>query len=192
MVNLITDVPPALAIALQPPGDQGLSDLAREGEEALERSLRTDVFRRALVTGLPSGLVAVVASRVRPAEASTVAFVALVGSQLAQTLELGVAGGGLTPALAAGLAASWAVLVGSLAAAPLRRILDLVPLSGVGLSLAASAVAGTVLISRLTTGLVRERQIPEVGWATGSRRRNGSGARPARLHLRRGCGGAGP
>ncbi len=156
MVNLITDVPPALAIALQQPRYRRLTDLAREGEQALDRTLRVDVLRRAATTAIPAGLVTLWASRAIPAEASSIGFAALVASQLAQALELGLTGSGLTPSLLTGIAASAAALAASLALPPARALLGLAPLSPTGLVLTGLAVGATVISSRLTTVLIRE------------------------------------
>lgn len=156
MVNLITDVPPALAIALQQPRYGRLTDLAREGEQALDRTLRIDVLRRAATTALPAGLVTLWASRALPAEASTIGFTSLVASQLAQALELGMTGSGLTPSLLTGVAASSAVLAATLALSPARTLLGLAPLSLTGLLASSLAVATTIISSRLTLALIRE------------------------------------
>ncbi len=156
MVNLITDVPPALAIALQQPRYLRLTDLAREGEQALDRTLRVDVLRRAATTAIPAGVVTLWASRAIPAEANTVGFAALVASQLAQALELGLTGSGLTPSLLAGVAASTAALAASVAIPPARALLGLAPLSPTGLMLVGLAIGATVISSRLTVALIRE------------------------------------
>ncbi len=156
MVNLITDVPPALAIALQQPRFRRLTDLAREGEEALDRTLRIDVLRRAATTALPASLATLWASRALPAEASTIAFASLVAAQLAQALELGMTGSGLTPSLLTGVAASAGVLALSLTLPPVRTLLGLAPLSPAGLLVTSLSVVATVLSSRLTLVLVRD------------------------------------
>lgn len=156
MVNLITDVPPALAIALQQPRYRRLTDLAREGEQALDHTLRIDVLRRAATTAIPAGLVTLWAYRALPAEASTIGFASLVAAQIAQALELGVTGSGLTPSLLTGVAASTLVLAASLTIPPARALLGLAPLSPTGLAATAVAVAATVLSSRLSTTLIRD------------------------------------
>ncbi|MBW3656593.1 MAG: HAD-IC family P-type ATPase, partial [Gemmatimonadetes bacterium] len=53
-VNLITDVLPALAVALQQPAHRELAALSREGAGALEAPLRREVLRRGTATALPS------------------------------------------------------------------------------------------------------------------------------------------
>ncbi|GBD18243.1 Calcium-transporting ATPase 1 [bacterium HR27] len=165
MVNLITDVPPALAIAFQEPRHRRLVDLAREGEVALDRSLRIDVFRRAAATALPAAVAALWASRAVPAEASTIGFASLVLGQLAQAIELSATGSGLTPSLLSSIAASTAVLAATLAVPPLRTVLGLSPLSPTGLFAVGSATAATILVSRLTTLIVRELPAPAPAFA---------------------------
>ncbi|HUY99380.1 MAG TPA: cation-transporting P-type ATPase, partial [Thermomicrobiaceae bacterium] len=53
-VNLITDVLPGLAVALQRPEHRNLAGLAREGTTALDTTLRQDVLRRAISSAGPS------------------------------------------------------------------------------------------------------------------------------------------
>ncbi|MFE1782510.1 HAD-IC family P-type ATPase, partial [Streptomyces sp. NPDC059506] len=87
LVNLLTDMLPAMAVAARPPsGDTG--KLLREGPEvSLGRPLTRHIRRRALLT---AGAASTAWLLARPtgtrARAGTVALVALVGSQLLQTL----------------------------------------------------------------------------------------------------------
>lgn len=88
LVNLLTDVLPAMAVAVRPPPHVTAEELLAEGPEAsLGKTLLRDVYRRAAVT---AGSATVGWLLARPAstprQASTTALVALVGGQLAQTI----------------------------------------------------------------------------------------------------------
>jgi magnesium-transporting ATPase (P-type) len=91
LLNLLTDVAPALAIAVRPPGDLDPDELLREGPEAsLGRSLDRDILRKAAVTALTSGLARALAERSgERATADTVGLLTLVGTQLGQMLGSG-------------------------------------------------------------------------------------------------------
>lgn len=87
LVNLLTDVAPAMAIALRPPSLDTLSALRAEGPEAsLGQPLNRDIALRALVTSLGAGTAWVVGRIGGRERANTVGLLALVGSQLGQTL----------------------------------------------------------------------------------------------------------
>jgi cation-transporting ATPase I len=87
LVNLLTDVAPAMAIALRPPSLDTLSALRVEGPEAsLGQPLNRDIAVRALVTSLGAGTAWVVGRFGGRERANTVGLLALVGSQLGQTL----------------------------------------------------------------------------------------------------------
>jgi magnesium-transporting ATPase (P-type) len=148
-VNLLTDVLPAVAVAVQPPEHRNLAQLAREGGTALDAPLRADIVRRGVATGLPSIAAFAAATRLVPAPAArTVAYVAIVGTQLAQTLELGRAEGRLTPSVLGASLGSMAVVALTIAVPPVRAFLGfgatplplLVTLGG-GASLAAVVIA---------------------------------------------------
>lgn len=90
LVNLLTDVAPAMAIALRPPSLETLSALRTEGPEAsLGQPLNRDIALRALVTSLGAGSAWVVSRFGGRERANTVGLLALVGSQLGQTLTSG-------------------------------------------------------------------------------------------------------
>ena len=92
LVNLLTDVAPAMAIALRPPARETLLHLLSEGPEAaLGDALDREIQLRAAATAAGAGL-AWMTSQLLPGGrrgASTVALLALVGSQLGQTLVSG-------------------------------------------------------------------------------------------------------
>jgi magnesium-transporting ATPase (P-type) len=91
LVNLFTDVAPAMAIALKPPVPRTFESLARETPEAaLGARLDHQIATRALVTAAGAGAAwaigRVITSRQK---ARTIGLAALVGTQLGQTLVSG-------------------------------------------------------------------------------------------------------
>ena len=90
-VNLLTDVAPALAIALRPPPTRTAESLLAEGpDQSLGRPLERAIAVRAATTAAGAGM-AWSAARLTGGHrrASTIALVALVGSQLGQTVTSG-------------------------------------------------------------------------------------------------------
>jgi cation-transporting ATPase I len=88
LVNLLTDVLPAMAVAVRPPPDATADQLLAEGPEAsLGSALTRDIYLRAAAT---AGAAAAAWLLARPAslpgQSSTTALVALVGAQLGQTI----------------------------------------------------------------------------------------------------------
>ena len=123
LVNLLTDIAPALTIAVRPPAHRSPSDLAAEGpDRSLAGALTEDILIRAVATtfGASSawGLAGLTGG---PRRARTVALVGLVGSQLGQT----VMAGGRDPATAVAALGAAAVLAGIVqtpGAEPLLRL----------------------------------------------------------------------
>ncbi|MFL6122012.1 HAD-IC family P-type ATPase, partial [Actinophytocola sp.] len=148
LVNLLTDLAPALAIALSRPDRQSVADLLREGPSAsLGRALTRDMTTRAVTTTLGASA-AWTAARFtgRARRASTVALAALVGTQLAQTLS---AGGGDRTVLAAGLGSA-ALLAAIIQTPGLSQFFGCTPLGPVGWAIAlgcagAAGLAGGVV-----------------------------------------------
>jgi calcium-translocating P-type ATPase len=153
-VNLVTDVLPALAVAVQEPADRELASLAREGTASLGAPLRDDIIRRGAATALPS-IAAFLASGPRrdPTRARGVAFSSIVTTQLAQTLALGRARGQLTRPVAAGVAGSAAVLGLALAAPPLRGFLGLAAPTPLGLALMLAATVSAAAMHQLLASM---------------------------------------
>ncbi|MGI8493097.1 MAG: HAD-IC family P-type ATPase [Acidimicrobiales bacterium] len=107
-VNLLTDVAPALAIAVRPPPERSPAALLAEGPDAsLGESLERAIIVRAAGTALGAGM-AWTGARLtgRRQRASTTALVALVGAQLGQT----IASGGFDPWVLAAAGVSATVL----------------------------------------------------------------------------------
>ncbi len=102
LVNMLTDVLPAIAIAVRPPPDATPEKLLSEGPDvSLGRSLTRDVYARAAVTSAAAGVAWVAARPIATVgQARTTGLVALVAAQMTQTLAVR----GRTPlVLAAGL-----------------------------------------------------------------------------------------
>jgi cation-transporting P-type ATPase I len=91
LVNLFTDVAPATALALRAPDPDRAQTLAAMGPDAaLGFRLNRDIVSRAIVTASGAGLAWTVSSILGDRRgASTTALLALVGSQLGQTLSTG-------------------------------------------------------------------------------------------------------
>ncbi|GAC1304743.1 MAG: cation-translocating P-type ATPase [Acidimicrobiales bacterium] len=145
LVNLLTDVAPALAIATRPPAKRRAEELLGEGpERSLGRPLERAIVERALLTAggataawLPARLTG------GPRRASTVALVALVGTQLAQT----VTSGGRHPlVLAAGLGSA-GVLVAIVQTPGLSQLFGCVPLDPLAWAQVGTAIGGATAVA---------------------------------------------
>ena len=150
-VNLVTDVWPALAVALQQPEHHDLSALAREGASALDAPLRNDILRRGTATAAPSLTNYLLALRsVSQPEARTVAFASIVFTQLAQTLDAGRADGGLSRSVLGAVAGSTGLLIVALTVRPLRTFLGLATPTSLGAVLVAAGALVAVLLGRMS------------------------------------------
>jgi magnesium-transporting ATPase (P-type) len=92
LVNLLTDVAPAMAIALRAPSPDTLANLTQEGpEKSLGQSLDREIVERATLTaaGASAAWLTTRAMLGSHERAATVALAALVGTQLGQTLRAG-------------------------------------------------------------------------------------------------------
>ncbi|MDQ3029389.1 MAG: HAD-IC family P-type ATPase [Actinomycetota bacterium] len=148
-VNLITDVLPALAVALQQPEHHTLAGLAREGTEALDAPLRADILRRAAATAGPTFAAYAIALRSGSMPvARTVAFASIVTTQLTQTLDVGRGEGGLSRTVLGAVAGAAGLLAATVVVAPLRGFLGLAMPTPVGLALVGAASLAAVLLSR--------------------------------------------
>jgi cation-transporting ATPase I len=149
-VNLVTDVLPGLAIALQQPEHRDLAGLAREGTAALDTTLRRDVLRRGLATTLPSLAAYLIAlgSGTLPA-ARTVAFSSIVTTQLAQSLDVGLAEGSLTRSVVGAIGGSAGLLAASLVIPPLRAFLNLALPTPFGWVLIGGGTLAAVSLGRM-------------------------------------------
>ena len=138
-VNLITDVFPALAVALQRPPHRNLATLSREGASALDAPLRREVLHRGTATALPSLAAYLIALRSSSLpQARTVAFFGIVVTQLVQTLHVGRSEEGLSRSVLGAVTGSAALLTATLAVRPLRNFLGLAMPAPFGWMLVAS------------------------------------------------------
>ncbi len=151
LMNLLTDLAPALAIALSRPDGESVPELLREGPSAsLGNALRRDITTRAVTTTLGASTAWTLARLTgRRRRASTIALVSLIGTQLGQTLAVG---GRDTTVLAAGLGS--AALLAILVQTPgVSQFFGCTPLGPVGWGIAlgsagAASVGGLLLGNR--------------------------------------------
>ncbi|GAB3270717.1 cation-translocating P-type ATPase [Sinomonas notoginsengisoli] len=147
LVNLLTDLAPALAVALRPPHAASTEALLAEGPEAsLGSALTREVgFRAALTTaGAGAGWALARLLGLRRA-APTVGLVSLVATQLGQTITVGGPSRGVVVSGAISLAALAAVIQ----TPGLSAFFGSVPLGPLGWGIAAGASLAVVLLGAL-------------------------------------------
>lgn len=171
LVNLLTDVAPTMAIALRPPAPESLRDLLAEGpEEVLGEALDRDIVLRAVTTAAGAGAAWMVA-RLLPGGrrgASTVALLALVGSQLGQTL----VSGQRTPEVLAASLGSAALMLAIVETPGVSHVFGCTPIGPIGLGIAAGSSALATVAAKLAPPVLevlrkrltqrREREAPRV------------------------------
>jgi magnesium-transporting ATPase (P-type) len=143
-VNLVSDALPAMTVAMRPPQHRDLAALSREGDAALDAPLRAEILRRAAATAVPSlGACLLAAALLGAPAVGPVAFLSVMGTQLAQTLAMGWTDGAPDPAITVAVAGSVAALAAAAAMPATRTFLGLGGLTppGIGLALGASIVA---------------------------------------------------
>ncbi len=145
-VNLVTDVLPAVAVAVQPPEHRDLSVLARERPDDFDAPLRRDILRRGAATALPALGAFLAMGAGGPAQ--TVAFASIVVTQLAQTLDAGRSEGRVSPSVAGAIAGSGALLAATLTVAPMRAFLGLAAPTPAAAGLIVLTAPAAVLLSR--------------------------------------------
>jgi cation-transporting ATPase I len=151
LVNLLTDVAPAMAIALRPPSLDTLSSLRAEGPEAsLGQPLNRDIALRALVTSLGAGTAWVVGRIGGRERANTVGLLALVGSQLGQTL----LSGKLSRPVVVTSVASAATLALIVQTPGISQLFGCKPLGPIGWVTAVGASAGATALASYFPELV--------------------------------------
>jgi magnesium-transporting ATPase (P-type) len=142
LVNLLTDLAPAMAIAVRPPKATDSDALLREGPDAsLDRVLIKEITMRAAATALGATTGWTLGRITGPRRAGTIALAALVGTQLGQTL----LAGGANPATLAATVASAGVLTAIIQTPGLSQFFGCTPLGPVGWTIAAGAATGATL-----------------------------------------------
>src|ERR1019366_4727194 len=142
LVNLLTDMLPAMTIALRPPARRSPEELLHEGPEA---SLGGALVRQ---IGLRAANTTPGATRGRRVSrrASTVALAALVGTQLGQTAVVG----GTSPLVLASTVASAGMLFGIVQTPGVSHFFGCTPMGPVGWGIAigsAAAATGTSVVA---------------------------------------------
>jgi cation-transporting ATPase I len=174
LVNLLTDVLPAMALAVRPPTSRTPETLLHEGPDAsLGASLSRDIVVRAALTA-GAATAAWVGGRVTgltPARASTVALIGLVGAQLGQTL----VAGWRSPLVIGASVVSAAALAGIVQTPGVSQFFGCQPLGptgwAIGLAATGAASLGAPAISFLLPPPAEQKK-PKPG---------GGGAEPAVL-----------
>ncbi|MFE5815003.1 HAD-IC family P-type ATPase [Streptomyces sp. NPDC056479] len=151
LVNLLTDMLPAMAIAARPPAAHRDQLLAEGPEASLGQALTRHIRLRATVTTVAAGT-AWIAARATGTRghADTVALVALVTSQLFQTLQ----DAGRDPVVAAAVVGSLGVLGVVVTVPGLSHFFGSRPLGPVGWTIALATAAGSVLVPAVARGAV--------------------------------------
>ena len=149
LINLVTDVLPALALAARPPRNLSPQDLLREGPEAsLGGRLTRDITTRAVTTAT-AGIAGWLAARLTGSttSAGTVALCSLVGAQLAQTV---ITAGG-DPLVLAAAGGSAVILAGAVELPLVSGFFGCRPLGPVGAGIAAGAALTGVAVGAAST-----------------------------------------
>ncbi|WP_424529510.1 HAD-IC family P-type ATPase [Sphaerisporangium viridialbum] len=144
LVNLLTDMVPALAVAVRPPASTDPEKLLAEGPEAsLGASLTRDIYLRAVVTA-SAATAAWLVGRLTGTRgrADTIGLVALVSAQLFQT----VAGGGRDKVVVLASLVSVAVLWLVVTLPGVSRFFGSRPLGPVGWAIALGSAAAATLL----------------------------------------------
>lgn len=154
LVNLLTDVAPAMAIALRPPPVDSLQQLSQEGpERSLGQPLNRDIVTRATVTALGASTAWAIGRLVSGREkAGTIGLVALVGTQLGQTLF----SGRFSRSVVATSVATGAALAGIVQTPGVSHAFGCRPLGPIGWATAIGASAAATAAATYFPGLIDE------------------------------------
>ncbi|MCW3844197.1 HAD-IC family P-type ATPase [Micromonospora yasonensis] len=152
LVNLLTDLAPALAIAVRPPASDRADHLLREGPDtSLGETMTREIALRAGATTLGATAGWTLARYTgRQRRAGTVALASLVGTQLGQT----VLAGGTSPTVLASTAASIGVLVAVVQTPGVSQFFGCTPLGPVGWTIATGSALGATFANAALTRLV--------------------------------------
>ncbi|MEV7801654.1 HAD-IC family P-type ATPase [Microbispora sp. NPDC088329] len=154
LVNLLTDMVPAMAVAVRPPASTDPDKLLAEGPEAsLGESLTRDIYLRAAVTtaGATAAWILgrMTGTRTR---ANTIGLVALVSAQLLQTLS----GGGRDRIVVLAALSSLAVLWLIVTVPGVSAVFGCRPLGPAGWVIGLGSAAAATLVGMLVQRPVRE------------------------------------
>ncbi|MEV8064311.1 HAD-IC family P-type ATPase, partial [Streptomyces antimycoticus] len=158
LVNLLTDLAPALAIAVREPTGHTGERLLKEGpSRSLGAALTKEMLLRGVITAAGAGL-AWTGARVtgRGRRAGTVALAALVGTQLAQTL---TTGGLDRHVLIAGLGSA-AVLAAIIQTPGVSQFFDCTPLGPVAWAITLGSITAATLFGPILAPLLRLETAP--------------------------------
>jgi hypothetical protein len=141
-----------MAIALRPPSEETLASLANEGPDvSLGYSLNREIASRAAITAMGAGTAWVTSRIIGSRErANTVALLALVGTQLGQTL---ISGGMSRPVVTTSVASA-AVLAGIVQTPGLSQLFGCRPIGPVGWATALGASVGATAAAHKFPGIV--------------------------------------
>jgi magnesium-transporting ATPase (P-type) len=143
LVNLLTDLAPALAIAVRRPRPDATDALLTEGpDSSLGDALTREIALRAASTALGATTGWTLARLTgRHRRAGTVALAALVGTQLGQTL----LAGGVSPGILAATVGSAAVLAAIIQTPGVSQFFGCTPLGPLGWGIATTSAVGATL-----------------------------------------------
>ena len=160
VVNMLTDVLPAIAIAVRPPPRATPETLLAEGPDvSLGAALTRSVYVRAGATASAAGLAWALARPMSLAgQARTTGLVALVSAQLVQTLAVR----GRTPLVLASGAVSFAVLFGVVQIPGLSHFFGSSPLlpHQWGIALGSAVVTTVVVLMLQNGGTPEHKELP--------------------------------
>ncbi|WP_369251909.1 HAD-IC family P-type ATPase [Streptomyces sp. R41] len=162
LVNLFTDLAPAMAVALRPPLPETAQRVIHEGPEiSLGTALTEEMVCRAVATAL-GATAGWLAARFtgRAVRARTVALVALVGAQLGQTLLVG----GRSTAVVVSSLGSLAALAAVVQTPVLSQFFGCTPLGPIAWSIALSAAAGATVSSLFLPPLIARVRAANPVW----------------------------
>jgi cation-transporting ATPase I len=152
LVNLLTDVAPAMAIALRPPSRELLDALITESpDRSLGAPLTRDIIQRAITTSVGAGTAWTIARVIGSSSfARTVGLAALVGTQLGQTVK---AGGMNRPVLLTSVGSA-GLMFAIIQTPGLSHFFGCRPLGPIGWATAVGASATATAFSHLAGGVL--------------------------------------
>ncbi|MPY60581.1 cation-translocating P-type ATPase [Streptomyces spongiae] len=161
LVNLFTDLAPAIAVALRPPHPEAAERMLHEGPgTSLGTALTEETVTRAVATTLGAAAAWLAARPTgRAVRARTVALIALVGAQLGQTL----LAGGTSRAIVVSSLGSLAALAAVVQTPVLSQFFGCTPLGPVAWTIALAAATAATLSSLFLPPLVSRAS----AWAAG-------------------------